>query len=251
MMQLPFRPAIHHQWTVALLAESLKYQKEISDLMIMETPTTLHPALTHLKNMSIVLHNYAQCHLEHYFECCENNWKFESGKGFISRFLPDLLPTLKFVLSDECKSIIKALKRLAWSNKGIHQTGKWRSVLEQTEEMRVLNKVHIYSQAFWECNFPYFHLFSYNMKIKNITWNVLCDPKISADGNIHALKRLVMEKIIKPGRLSDVSIERIFEAVEVSHRMLFKAMAHYNEYIGKLINFQAVVTLALSCSNYN
>jgi hypothetical protein len=237
LIQVPFRPAIHHQWTVALLAEALKFQKDISDLMIIETPTTLHPALTHLKNMSIVMHNYAQSQLEHYFQCCEKNWEFEPGKVFISKILPALGPILKFVLSDECKFIIKALKRLAWSDQGVRQTGKWRSLLEQKEEMRFVNRVQIYSQAFWECNFPAFHLLDYNLKINNMTWNIMSDPKMLADGNMHALKRLVEEKIFKPGRLSGVSRETIFEAVEVSHRMLFKAVAHYNQYIGKIFIF--------------
>lgn len=206
--------------------------------MIIETPLNLHPVLMHLKNISIVMHNYAQCHLKHYLKCCADKFKIVQDQKLTS-FLPTLLPKLKYVLSDECTSIIKALKRLAWSNQSTwHTDMQWKSVLEQEEHIRQMDELHIYSQAFWERDFPHFDLFcNNNAKVNNITWKIIYDPTKYADGNIHALKILVEEKIIKPGRLSGVSSETILDAVEVSQRTLFKPMAFYNQYIGKIFSF--------------
>lgn len=102
LIQLPFRPPLYHQWTLALLAETLKFQMDISDLMIIDTPLTLHPTLARLKIMSSLLYSNAQFHLENYMKCIAHKWKIESNNAMMGTF-PGLIPTLKFVLSAECK----------------------------------------------------------------------------------------------------------------------------------------------------
>lgn len=228
LIQLPFRPALYHQWTLALLAETLKYQMDISDLMIIETPLTLHPTLVRLKIMSSVLYSNAQFHLENYMKCIAYKWKIEPNNTMMSTFA-ELIPTLKFVLSAECKAIVKALKRLAWSDRA----AKCGPMFGLRDTMRMQDPLHFYNMSFWECRFPYFNLFGYGGQASNLTWQYVFDQNTSVYANINVLKRLVDEKIVNAGRLGGVSRDEILAAVDAGCSTLFKIYYHYEYYFCK------------------
>jgi hypothetical protein len=41
LLQLPFEPVILHQWSVALMAEALRFRKQITDFTTMAYPKNL------------------------------------------------------------------------------------------------------------------------------------------------------------------------------------------------------------------
>lgn len=227
LLQVPFRPAVQHQWTLALLAETLKFQMEISDLVVIQTPTTLHPALNILKNMSNAMYTCAQNFILVYLTWLGSKWRYPPDKTLISD-LSKLLPTVKFVLSAECRLVIKALKHLAWSDQGI---GECRSLLGWQEQIRPFDVMHIYSQDCWENE--NLSMFGYHRKVDGLSWQSIRNSANPSDGNIGALKILVEEKIIKAGRIGGVTRDTILGAVDVSRQMLLKVFASYNKYIGK------------------
>jgi len=79
-------------------------------------------------------------------------------------------------------------------------------------------------------------LFSYSkMSVEGISWQMLMSEnsaKCKRDDIIFVWK-LVLEKIIEPGRLGGVSNKMIYSAIDVKYAMLSKVYKLYMYYIGE------------------
>lgn len=144
LIQLPFRPAVLHQWAVALLAEALKFQLKISDLLIIDSPVVYHPLIEKLGEMNIVMHSSAELSIQYFTRCCaEILTPTEMKRKF--KLFTELLPVLKFALSTECDDIIKSLKRMSWNINNDRKSNLFEA-LQPKIQVRELDTAHFYSQ---------------------------------------------------------------------------------------------------------
>jgi hypothetical protein len=234
LIQLPFRPAVLHQWAVALLAEALKFQLEISDLLVIDTPTNYGPLVEKLLNMCNVMHESAQRALEYYSQCCLNHWAPKVEPKLYQVF-PALLPVLRFVLSARSKNVVRCIKRMSWNTKNTLRYCRFRPY-KTVGRVRPSDPANLYNQLFWRTKEPKLGLFSYSkMSVEGISWQMLMSEnsaKCKRD-DIISLWKLVLEKIIEPGRLGGVSKKMIYSAIDVKYAMLSKVYKLYMYYIGE------------------
>jgi len=151
LLQLPFEPTILHQWTVALMAEALRFQKKITDFTTMAYPEHLKTVVDKLIAIASLLLNGANKFLS--FIAKLVNVKKDSINRMhataslywndFQEILPQVVVALKFVLSEECGAVISALKRMAWNENADERTG--------SSEMDVnIMPDGIYSLYYWD-----------------------------------------------------------------------------------------------------
>jgi len=102
-----------HQWAVALLAEALRFQKELSDFYCIGFPTSLTSAVTALLKMCDMMLSTACFNFFIQNASLNMHTIIETIFGKMDESLTEILPILEFVLSEECRNIVKALKRMA------------------------------------------------------------------------------------------------------------------------------------------
>jgi hypothetical protein len=234
---VPFRPVVLHQWVVALLAEALKFELKISDLLTLDSPVALHPHIEKLREMHNVLHFSSHSFLQYFMLFCRQQWVPKSEMELQFQQFPNLLPVLKFVLSSECNDIIMSLKRMSWNPNSTRRSCQLGALPDCL--MRTFDYSHLYSQLFWLDRNEKLVLFVNSEQIQRISLATLLaedshsQPIRSSD--IHALCRFVDEKIIKTGRIGGVHSDLIFAAVNISSNILCKLYKFYNKYIGEII----------------
>jgi len=212
LIQLPFQPVLFHQWTVALYAETLKFSKEISEFSNFPFPTRLKTAVDCLKKMLNLMSKNISLMTELMFKYFgqpgTNLHKLSEiclRVGMIK--LPELLPIIEFVLSDECRNIIRALKRLAW-NKSTKISVEINNCMGAS-----FGHSNFYCYEFWKQETVIKSLFTiYNQKLG------LRNPKPMSTKEksriMEAMKKVVYREIIKTGRLKGESRQRILKALD-------------------------------------
>jgi hypothetical protein len=257
IVQLPFQHAILHQWIVAFYAETLKFQKEVSDLLIITYPSEMRSALKSLSKIKSTLSHFTNtCH-EYLFSCL---WRQPSSPLFsniITNLLPDVLPMLKFILSEKSKFVIRALKRMAWNRRTCKES-KMEVPISKEEQTRIFQFNSMYHFLNWQ-RFPAGQMFHSpkDSSVEYKSWRYLqvYALQIIVDGlpeYFPAMKAVVEEKIIKTGRLSGVSKETILQGLGNARGSIFEIFRQYKflkgEFAKFLIFLQLFATLCFSLS---
>jgi len=120
LLQLPFQPVLRYQWGVALAALALQLYCQVADFYTLVYPKKLNLAVERLRNMCDCLRITAEYFLTNFLIGClseksKEDYQFYSPKNLLD-YYPKVLPVIKFVTSDKCSDIIKALKRHAWNS---------------------------------------------------------------------------------------------------------------------------------------
>ena len=240
IVQLPFQHAILHQWMVAFNAETLKFQKEVSDLLIITYPSEMRSALKSLSKIKSTLSHFINmCH-EYLFSFLLRHpvSPIHSNLLFMNQ-LPDVLPMLKFILSEKSKNCIKALKRMAWNKKTCKES-KMEAPISKEEKTRIFQYSSIYHFLNWQ-KFPSGDMFNSqkDSRIEYKSWRSLEAQKFEIElvGGLREyfpdMKNVVKEKIIKTGRLSGVSKEKILRGVDNTSGYIFEVFRQYKFLKGK------------------
>jgi hypothetical protein len=151
--------------------------------------------------------------------------------------LPPILAALKFALSDECRVIISALKRMAWSENAA--AGTCRSQVD----FKIIPSV--YTQTYWRGssrvhNWLFldqndeFSIEFDNPKTMEALYNKLA-ANYDGRSNLDVLLKFIDEKIIKPGKFQGESKEVIFATAAKNCFGLLYFNGQHDLYKGHLI----------------
>jgi hypothetical protein len=247
LLQIPFQPAMLHQWAVALLAESMIFQQKISPIYCFGFSHKFNFITEHLRLMLLAMRDCANFFLKLYVTMCvegqRNNFHSALQPNFelFSNHLTAVFPIIEFATSDEANSMIRSIVNICVEeiNAGIEVINPPQIItLDVTDEPTPL-----YDFWFWtrECDLMEMctgalddrgtcnsHFQSHvkknrRSKISN-AWHCL-------------LKKLVDEKIIQTGRLRGVEREKILTAVK-------KHSIGLNTYCVYFHNFSSMYFLA-------
>jgi len=223
LLQLPFQPLLLHQWSVVLLAEALKFQQEICDFYCIPLVKRLHILAVKLIDMcNLMFKTAVDSSFQHfanyiYLEC--NDFEANVGSEFLAT-LPETLAVIEFVLSAECRNVVKALKKMAFNPSTKTDSKEWTKESVFDFECYFLS----YNAHFWK---------------QSSTVHCMCpsEPSVPRPGDAvdvfkkykkgattetekAGLKKLVEEKIIKAGRLKGESSEVILSALSRGQEVL-------------------------------
>jgi hypothetical protein len=126
LIQLPWHPPVYYQWLIAAMAEVLEAKKHIVEFYWWPVPMKLFSVVIKLLSLVETLHRQIICGF------CLINWlknsNKESGSGYeinletveciLNLILLPSLPTIEFLVGNKFKSVVRALKRMAWPNEG-------------------------------------------------------------------------------------------------------------------------------------
>jgi len=223
LVQLPFQPLLFHQWSVALLAEAVNLYTELQELCYI--PKSLHAPANKLFKMCNLLYQTAFKSFEHlstYIYKGEESLSTTVSSDFFKN-LPEVMPVIEFVLSDERKNIIKALTKITFETTTYDYSGQRECVVRCRD-----GEFHCYSSHFWmqkslvHCISSEEFLLPWNEKhYENDDFKA---PEISAS-EIEELKILIEEKFITSGLIKGASKEFIFDLIH--GRTLDKLMLLY------------------------
>jgi len=239
LIQLPFQPVMIHQWAVALLAEALRFQKELSDFYCIGFPTSLTSAVAALLKMCDTMLSTAMNFLACFNFCIQNaslnmHKIIEPIFGKMDESLQEILPILEFVLSDECRNIVKALKKIAFNQ-------STKIDYSRRPEVGVADfgdHQTIYNYEFWHQNKFISQLFAFdeNLAPWSADLSATFANKESTDVNNECdtkakkrFEKLVTEKIIEAGKLKGNKRE-IFEVARQCEDSLMPYVKTYFTY---------------------
>jgi hypothetical protein len=237
LLQLPFEPTILHQWTVALMAEALRFRKKITDFTTMAYPEHLKSAVDKLVAIDTLLQNGANSCMSYVAQLTlsvaakkESIQRIHFFAEFcwedFQRFLPQLLSALKFVLSEECDAIISRLKRMAWGANAAERT-----CMSKAE---FLIAPSFYSHDYWDTHYLRNWFFSdRDMFEVKVPTRLMIKYERVAKKEGDTLKKLIKEKILITGRLQGESEQVIFESAENNADALEVFNTQYQHYKGK------------------
>jgi len=210
LLQLPFQPLLLHQWSVALLAESLRFQAELFPFY--SIPNRLQRPVNKLFEMCKVMYKKAMHCFNHFaiymYEGVDCYGDTVSASFLDS--LPETLAALEFVLSKECGNVVKALKRMAWNN----STKKDNKEIVKSASFDIEEIYFCYNMEYWKersaisCWCP-------RNPSRNESVEILdkYSKESATAAEMAGLQKLVEEKLIDTGRLKGESKEVIFRAL--------------------------------------
>jgi hypothetical protein len=110
-----------YQWITVLLAENLRFQRDIADLYCVPCPRRLKVPIERLVDICNALYTYT---MPLYYNF-HNSARSEKNKNFFSNhqtmwevwkeYFEVCIPLVEFIVGKECKHIIKSLKRSAFN----------------------------------------------------------------------------------------------------------------------------------------
>jgi hypothetical protein len=234
LLQLPFQPSLLHQWTVALLAETLKFQKDTVTIFIIGVPKELLEAAQLLKNMAAIL-------LEGVFTLMSVFCKLANGvqQNICKRFrlvrakllhtLSSVTPIVEFILSDKCKNVISGIKRASWGSMHKQQDLHTVDMDEDFGSFRIW-----YNAMFWTNDKMPKKLFSEQKfpddHYSNCVHNLSCELMLYSKKSLAFLKKIVDENIIKKGVLVGASDAEILAVVASAPKKLQFPWSEYFKY---------------------
>jgi len=214
LVQLPFQPLLFHQWSVALLAEALKFEIELKELFYI--PSHLKTPVGKLEKMCNLMFRAAFKFFDHftsYFYKEEENLSSNVGSSFLD-LLPEVLPVIEFVLSEDCRKIIKALTRIALSSTSV----KYKRTEAQIESGD--NFPCCYNIYYWKQESVLSSICSKDVMtscfLKSHPWP---DPKVVKErveaivetaSEVEGLKNLIEEKLFNTGQIKGENKEFFF-----------------------------------------
>jgi len=235
LLQLPFEPNILHQWTVALMVEAMRFRIKITDFSTTAYPEHLYSVVRHLLSIACVLHSGADRFLsfcaklinslepstDEVYAAASLYWeKFQA-------YLPEVLAALKFALSEECDTVISALKHLAWKDNAAERQRKSFIKFSQLPS--------VYARIYWNMDALRGMLFADEIGLEVdipglLEIDLLVAKKESTVSD--ELKNLIVETILKPGRIQGESVEVILETA-AKFEELEVYNIHYRHHEGK------------------
>lgn len=102
LIHLPFKGLLLNQWLLAAHAETLEFEKNVSEFFHSSIPSSLQKPVEQLASLLIILHKY--------IPIVSDEMKNKDKRPLFSSF-EKLLPPLEFVCSAEGKNMVKALRR--------------------------------------------------------------------------------------------------------------------------------------------
>jgi hypothetical protein len=234
LLQMPFEPALLHQWAVTLLAEALLFQNKISPIFSYGCPSKVAKITQNLKQMLLAMKNCANFTLELYlkmcFEASEDNFHSSLQREFetLSSHLNKVLPILAFTSSKEAPLIISAITNICLEelNNG-SEVDPPQVVLLDSEEQ----PTPLYDFWFWTNDCDLMTVFTGSSSDTRCYSELLEGIEVEFVGEgtndlvASDLKRLVHMEILNTGRLEGVSQEIIMAAIEEN---IFEL--HYHSY---------------------
>jgi len=233
LLQLPFEVTILHQWTVALMAEALRFQKKHTDFTTMAYPEHLKQFVDQLTVMNILLLSGANFFMLCISKLMGKDNSMNHMHATASLFIWDefefrlslILPVLKFVLSEECDTLISTLKRMAWSQNEVQRTCK--------SEVNFLSTHSFYCYDYWDVMFMHQWLFKAH-QYSNKDQQSPVDHKINSSSHYEEFANDVIdEKIIKQGLLQGESREIILQIAAKNRPLLQDYYIQYVRYKSK------------------
>lgn len=137
LIHLPFKEVLLRQWMVAAFAETLRFEKDVSEFFHSFIPFSLQKSAEQLALILKRLQNKIAKAFD-YIECREN-----VQKRPIIKIIEKILPLLEFVVGAEGKEMVKALKRKLAS--GITK----ENLVEVNKVSSYPSKIKFYSLDLW------------------------------------------------------------------------------------------------------
>lgn len=246
LLQIPFQPVLLNQWTVALLAEALIFQKKISPIFSYGFPRQLNNVAEHLRNMLKSMMNCVNFTLKVYLKIIYTDGqenKFYStlaeNKEEFSNHLTTVLPILGFVTSEEATSVIEAIIKICLErlNRG-DEVNPPQVVIVTSEEQRM----PLYDFWSWTLESNQLDVLTGSMSGQGGKCNteLLRGDKVNIIRSespkwLVVLKMLIVyNNIIKTGRLKGVDREIILAVMDKHADDLYIYCTHYQQYMSML-----------------
>jgi len=203
LVQLPFQPLLFYQWSVALIAEALKFQMELGEFRY--CPKQLRPPVTTLQEMNTLMFKAGYQFFRHYDAYMNRGVESLSSnvESIFLNQLPNVLPVIEFVLSDECRKIVKALTKMALDSHSVNNLFTIRQIDTERKYFSFCFHSH-----YWKQNSLVHSLSSKNPTMHAEVGND--DQEQATLVELQEIKNLVEEKFIKTGRLKGGSKEFFF-----------------------------------------
>jgi hypothetical protein len=237
LLQLPFQPSMLHQWAVAVLAETLRFQKETVTIFTIGVPEELLEEVHLLKKMHKKLMEGAITLLSIFCNFSsqqdpENICKrVRRVREKLVSTITEVTPIVEFILSEKCQKVICGIKRASWSNK--------QKILHPTETDLDLGSYHVwYNPYFWNEGPMPSSLFSKRMYsldqqkqfLQKLRLNMLSlEPEVSAA----LVQKFVQDRIIGKGVLAGASDAEILAvAAKAPEKLQFPCFDYFADLKG-------------------
>lgn len=239
LLQLPFQPSLLHQWAIALLAETLKFQKETMTIFVIGVPCDLWHEMKLLKKMleklmdsSIgllsIFSNFSKRGQEN---ICK---RVRRVRNKLLRILTEVTPIVEFILSVKCRNLISGIKRASWGS--IHH--QKQQILHSLETNVDFGSYHIwYNAFFWtaEGQTPKklsserkYHSDQHKDLLKKLRFNMLM---LNFDKSVASLLKFVDDKIVSKGLLVGASRKEILAVAAKAPQLLQFPCLDYFTYL--------------------
>jgi hypothetical protein len=255
LLQLPFHPSLLHQWAVALLAETLKFQKDTVTIFVIGVPKELWEEAQLLKKMLKKLMDGAFTLLSIF---CNFS---KGGQQNICRSLrrvrkkllctiAEVTPIVEFILSDKCRNVISGIKRASWGSIHHHK----QKTLHPMDAEVDFGSYHIwYNAMFWVDDQVLSRLFSkrkncldqHKLYLHKLRFNLLM---FNSEAAVSSLQNFVLERIIRKRVLVGASDAEILAVVAKAPGMLqFPCFDYFTSLKGNYRELKLFLSNAKSC----
>lgn len=242
LLQLPFQPSLLHQWAVALLAETLKFQKETMTIFVIGVPFDLWQEMRLLKKLLKKLMDSSMTLLSIFANFSKGGQenickRVRRVRKRLLRTLAEVTPIVEFILSDKCRNLISGIKRVSWGS--IHQQKQQN--LHSLETNVDFGSYHIwYNAFFWiEGQTPdklsskrKYHCDQHKTLLQKLRSNMLM---LNFDESVKSLLKFVEDKIIDKGLLVGASKEEILAvAAKAPEQLQFPCLDYFTYFKGMI-----------------
>lgn len=174
LIQLPWYPLMFHQWLAAVMAETLKFEKEIAEFFHWPVILPMLPIICNLVKISEILRGtlvrgflflHTQYSLHDDIELDQT-----VVKGISDRVVLFAIPHLQFLLSNDTMRLVQTLKRIFWIQ--MKNNGPLCSIPLSTFYSNLLDKTnYLYNPEFWKSDCRGKDLFGKLLNVPNLLEN--------------------------------------------------------------------------------
>jgi hypothetical protein len=153
MIQLPWYPVMFHQWLVAVLAEVLKFEKEIAEFHHWPIAESMSNTISQLLDVRARLRGalyqgFVLLHLQ-YSHCPELEVDQRMVSVILDRIVLFSAPYLRFLLSNNAMRLVMSLKHYLWTS--VKHGGPFRPVARINKYDAKLDELdYLYNPQFWK-----------------------------------------------------------------------------------------------------
>jgi hypothetical protein len=154
MIQLPWYPVMFHQWLAAVLAEVLKFEKEIVELNHWPIADSMKIPVGLLFRVRTTLRRTLYCgflFLHMQYEYCPD---FEMEQSIVSTIMDRVVllaaPYLRFLLSNNYKRLLMSLKNYLWTAAKNRGPVRPSARINNMYDAKFDELSYLYSPDFWK-----------------------------------------------------------------------------------------------------